>query len=163
LCYNSHLCRRCPPESGFFYLVCQYKRKKMALLYLLLSSNIPTFALLFKKCWALLLPYFFIEGYWSACLLCTVLWNNTSYMWVQLSCRNKNGIISFISIVTHGPFHFLGLTCTEQNFITKAGAQRVAADKGIILIAPDTSPSLYFNCIIDNTRTPVHNSIFTVS
>lgn len=33
-----------------------------------------------------------------------------------------------------------GLTCTEQNFITKAGAQRVAAEKGIILVAPDTSP-----------------------
>lgn len=33
-----------------------------------------------------------------------------------------------------------GLTCTEQNFITKAGAQRYAAEHGIILIAPDTSP-----------------------
>jgi S-formylglutathione hydrolase len=33
-----------------------------------------------------------------------------------------------------------GLTCTEQNFITKAGAQRVAAELGMILIAPDTSP-----------------------
>jgi S-formylglutathione hydrolase len=33
-----------------------------------------------------------------------------------------------------------GLTCTEQNFITKAGAQRYAADHGIILVAPDTSP-----------------------
>jgi len=33
-----------------------------------------------------------------------------------------------------------GLTCTEQNFITKAGAQRYAAEHGVILIAPDTSP-----------------------
>lgn len=33
-----------------------------------------------------------------------------------------------------------GLTCTEQNFITKAGAQRYAADHGVILVAPDTSP-----------------------
>ncbi|WP_387466582.1 S-formylglutathione hydrolase [Photorhabdus sp. RM323S] len=33
-----------------------------------------------------------------------------------------------------------GLTCNEQNFITKAGAQRYAAEQGIILIAPDTSP-----------------------
>ena len=33
-----------------------------------------------------------------------------------------------------------GLTCTEQNFITKAGAQQVAAELGLILIAPDTSP-----------------------
>jgi len=33
-----------------------------------------------------------------------------------------------------------GLTCTEQNFITKAGAQRHAAEHGIALVAPDTSP-----------------------
>ncbi|WP_017930369.1 S-formylglutathione hydrolase [Robiginitomaculum antarcticum] len=33
-----------------------------------------------------------------------------------------------------------GLTCTEQNFITKAGAQRAAEDRGIILVTPDTSP-----------------------
>lgn len=44
----------------------------------------------------------------------------------------------------HGPCPVLywlsGLTCTEQNFITKAGAQRYAAEHGIILVAPDTSP-----------------------
>lgn len=33
-----------------------------------------------------------------------------------------------------------GLTCTEQNFITKAGAQRYAAMHGVILVVPDTSP-----------------------
>ncbi|RRN44856.1 S-formylglutathione hydrolase [Lautropia dentalis] len=33
-----------------------------------------------------------------------------------------------------------GLTCNEQNFITKAGAQQYAAQRGIILVAPDTSP-----------------------
>lgn len=33
-----------------------------------------------------------------------------------------------------------GLTCTEQNFITKAGAQQYAAQHGIIVVAPDTSP-----------------------
>lgn len=33
-----------------------------------------------------------------------------------------------------------GLTCSEQNFISKAGAQRYAAEHGIILVAPDTSP-----------------------
>ncbi len=33
-----------------------------------------------------------------------------------------------------------GLTCTEQNFITKAGAQQHAAHHGFILVAPDTSP-----------------------
>ncbi|WP_116598870.1 S-formylglutathione hydrolase [Primorskyibacter marinus] len=33
-----------------------------------------------------------------------------------------------------------GLTCTDENFIQKAGAQRMAAELGIALVAPDTSP-----------------------
>lgn len=33
-----------------------------------------------------------------------------------------------------------GLTCTEENFMAKAGAQRLAAELGLILVAPDTSP-----------------------
>lgn len=33
-----------------------------------------------------------------------------------------------------------GLTCNEQNFITKAAAQQYAAQHGLILVAPDTSP-----------------------
>jgi S-formylglutathione hydrolase len=33
-----------------------------------------------------------------------------------------------------------GLTCTEDNFTVKAGAQRHAAEHGLMLIAPDTSP-----------------------
>jgi S-formylglutathione hydrolase len=33
-----------------------------------------------------------------------------------------------------------GLTCTDENFMQKAGAQRIAAELGIALIAPDTSP-----------------------
>lgn len=33
-----------------------------------------------------------------------------------------------------------GLTCTDENFVIKAGAQRYAAELGIVLIAPDTSP-----------------------
>ncbi|BFI95597.1 MAG: S-formylglutathione hydrolase [Rhodanobacter sp.] len=33
-----------------------------------------------------------------------------------------------------------GLTCTEQNFIAKAGAQRCAAEHGVIVVVPDTSP-----------------------
>lgn len=44
----------------------------------------------------------------------------------------------------HGPVPVLywlsGLTCTEQNFIQKAGAQRYAAEHGIALVCPDTSP-----------------------
>jgi S-formylglutathione hydrolase len=33
-----------------------------------------------------------------------------------------------------------GLTCTEENFIIKAGAQRVAAELGLAIVTPDTSP-----------------------
>jgi S-formylglutathione hydrolase len=33
-----------------------------------------------------------------------------------------------------------GLTCTDDNFATKAGAQRVAAELGIAIVMPDTSP-----------------------
>jgi S-formylglutathione hydrolase len=33
-----------------------------------------------------------------------------------------------------------GLTCNEQNFITKSGAQRYAAEHGVALVVPDTSP-----------------------
>ncbi|MEM5276119.1 S-formylglutathione hydrolase [Cupriavidus taiwanensis] len=33
-----------------------------------------------------------------------------------------------------------GLTCTEETFMTKAGAQRFAAEHGLMLVAPDTSP-----------------------
>lgn len=33
-----------------------------------------------------------------------------------------------------------GLTCTEENFIIKAGAQKYAAEHGLLLVAPDTSP-----------------------
>lgn len=43
-----------------------------------------------------------------------------------------------------GPFPVLiwlsGLTCTEDNFTTKAGAYRAAAEQGVIIVAPDTSP-----------------------
>lgn len=43
-----------------------------------------------------------------------------------------------------GPYPTLwwlsGLTCTEENFIIKSGAQRVASELGIMVINPDTSP-----------------------
>lgn len=46
----------------------------------------------------------------------------------------------------HGPgpwptlFWLSGLTCTEDNFTVKAGAQRVASELGLMIVAPDTSP-----------------------
>jgi len=46
--------------------------------------------------------------------------------------------------VTHGRvpvlYYLSGLTCTEENFTVKAGAQRVAAELGLMLVVPDTSP-----------------------
>ncbi|QYF86068.1 S-formylglutathione hydrolase [Brevundimonas sp. PAMC22021] len=43
-----------------------------------------------------------------------------------------------------GPFPVMiwlsGLTCTEDNFTTKAGAYQAAAEHGVIVVAPDTSP-----------------------
>jgi S-formylglutathione hydrolase len=36
--------------------------------------------------------------------------------------------------------YLAGLTCTEETFMIKAGAQRIAADLGLMLVAPDTSP-----------------------
>ncbi|MBN8727276.1 MAG: S-formylglutathione hydrolase [Xanthomonadales bacterium] len=37
-------------------------------------------------------------------------------------------------------YFLAGLTCTEETFAIKAGAQRVASELGLILVAPDTSP-----------------------
>lgn len=43
-----------------------------------------------------------------------------------------------------GPFPVMwwlsGLTCTDENFVTKAGAQKKAAELGIAILCPDTSP-----------------------
>lgn len=44
----------------------------------------------------------------------------------------------------HGPvpvlYYLSGLTCSEENFILKAGAQRIAAELGLMLVVNDTSP-----------------------
>lgn len=37
-------------------------------------------------------------------------------------------------------YYLAGLTCTEETFMIKAGAQRLAAELGLMLVAPDTSP-----------------------
>src|SRR5690606_23104440 len=37
-------------------------------------------------------------------------------------------------------FYLAGLTCTEETFMVKGGAQRFAAHHGLMLVAPDTSP-----------------------
>ncbi len=37
-------------------------------------------------------------------------------------------------------YYLAGLTCTEETFMIKAGAQRLASELGLMLVAPDTSP-----------------------
>jgi S-formylglutathione hydrolase len=44
--------------------------------------------------------------------------------------QGKVPVVTFLS----------GLTCTEENFMVKSGAQRVAAALGLMLVSPDTSP-----------------------
>src|SRR4028118_2187663 len=37
-------------------------------------------------------------------------------------------------------YYLAGLTCTEETFMIKGGAQRLAAEHGLMLVSPDTSP-----------------------
>ena len=61
-----------------------------------------------------------------------------------LGCEMRFGIYLPEAAVRGEPCPVLywlsGLTCTEQNFITKANAQAHAARHGIVVVAPDTSP-----------------------
>ncbi len=52
------------------------------------------------------------------------------YLPPQASTNNRVPVLYWLS----------GLTCTDENFMHKAGAQRVAAQLGIAIVAPDTSP-----------------------
>jgi S-formylglutathione hydrolase len=68
-----------------------------------------------------------------------------SYRHVSTACAGTMKFSVFQpSQVATGPvpvLYFLaGLTCTEETFMIKAGAQRVAAELGLMLVAPDTSP-----------------------
>jgi S-formylglutathione hydrolase len=52
------------------------------------------------------------------------------YLPPQASSKNKVPVLYWLS----------GLTCTDENFMQKAGALRIAAELGIAIVAPDTSP-----------------------
>jgi S-formylglutathione hydrolase len=69
------------------------------------------------------------------------VWKHTS---VTVGCEMKFGIYLPEAALRGNRCPVLywlsGLTCTEQNFITKSGVQRYAAEQGIIVVAPDTSP-----------------------
>lgn len=61
----------------------------------------------------------------------------------ELGCKMNFGIF-LPPQVEEGPvpviYWLSGLTCTEANFVQKAGAQKYASEQGVILVAPDTSP-----------------------
>lgn len=60
-----------------------------------------------------------------------------------LGCQMRFGIFvppQAESTQTPVLYWLSGLTCTEENFITKAGAQRAAAELGLTLVTCDTSP-----------------------
>jgi S-formylglutathione hydrolase len=62
---------------------------------------------------------------------------------VALGCSMRFGVFlpKDVELGTCPILFFLsGLTCTEQNVLTKAGAQRYCAEHGVILVCPDTSP-----------------------
>lgn len=69
------------------------------------------------------------------------VWKHAS---AALGCEMKFGVYLPEPALRGEPCPVLywlsGLTCSEQNFITKAGAQSHAARHGIIVVAPDTSP-----------------------
>ena len=52
------------------------------------------------------------------------------YLPQQATDTNKVPVLYWLS----------GLTCTDENFMQKAGAFRMAAELGIAIVAPDTSP-----------------------
>lgn len=64
----------------------------------------------------------------SSCLNCDMQF--AVYLPPQASETNKVPVLYWLS----------GLTCTDENFMQKAGAQRLASELGIAIVAPDTSP-----------------------
>ena len=66
--------------------------------------------------------------HFSKTLNCSM--NFAIYLPPQASSGGKVPVLYWLS----------GLTCTEENFMQKAGAQRIAAELGMAIVAPDTSP-----------------------
>ncbi|WP_319784104.1 S-formylglutathione hydrolase [Oceanisphaera sp. IT1-181] len=67
-------------------------------------------------------------SHYSETLNCTMRF--AIYLPPQVSIGDKVPALYWLS----------GLTCTDENFMHKAGAQRIAAELGMAIIAPDTSP-----------------------
>ncbi|MBN8605630.1 MAG: S-formylglutathione hydrolase [Caulobacterales bacterium] len=67
-----------------------------------------------------------------------------AYAHHQSAATGTKMTLSVFTPPGEGPFPYLiwlsGLTCTEDNFTTKAGAYEAAARHGVAIVAPDTSP-----------------------
>ncbi|MBB6521354.1 S-formylglutathione hydrolase [Pseudoteredinibacter isoporae] len=63
----------------------------------------------------------------SSCLDCDMVFS------VYLPPQAQHDVVPVV-------FWLSGLTCTDENFVTKAGAQRIAAELGLAIVCPDTSP-----------------------
>jgi S-formylglutathione hydrolase len=67
-------------------------------------------------------------SHWSESCRCTL--NFSLYLPPESSHSAPLPVLYFLA----------GLTCTEENFMAKSGAQRYAAEHRLVLVAPDTSP-----------------------
>jgi S-formylglutathione hydrolase len=59
--------------------------------------------------------------------------NCTMQFSVYVPPQVQNGVVPVVTFLS-------GLTCTEETFMIKSGAQRIAAELGLMLVTPDTSP-----------------------
>jgi len=82
--------------------------------------------------------------HWMSFLI--TLFDGTQFTYQHPSSQNRYGDAicglqpsASKSTSGSGRMDLSGLTCTEENFTVKAGAQRVAAELGLLLIAPDTA------------------------
>lgn len=71
----------------------------------------------------------------------------------ELKCQMNFGIYLPPQFKSDGDklpvvYYLSGLTCTEQNVVTKGGAQQYASQHGIIFVAPDTSPRKLWNGVL---------------
>ena len=83
--------------------------------------------------------------HWTWCLSHVASMAPSSLTSTRFGNRNPNAIYGIRPTTGRSRgapvvWYLSGLTCTEENFTVKAGAQRIAAELGLLLVARDTSP-----------------------
>jgi S-formylglutathione hydrolase len=78
------------------------------------------------------------------CLKSHKTFNGLTQFWSHDSLETKT-VMKFSTFIPEGTVKgcivwLSGLTCNEENFITKAGSQKILSELGLMVIAPDTSP-----------------------